>query len=751
MKLKSEVPVSRLVIFIFLCLIVIAVVGSFPFFLANTIDKETQSYLSEISFKNAALIGHEISSQQTLIEKMAASADIDKLPDLEATMKSIYHEGSTGMYKRYGVALPDGKAYTSDQGYITMPSTKFIDKCFESRTYYICKVEGESSIDGDEMFAIHYPLMKDYEPVAVFFISVRSEDLKAYLSTDSFNGQEFFAVVEKSGEIVLTGRNNILGGNVSVHTNYIDLITADLDPDDTTNADIKKDLRTGSDGVFEVNFKNRNYYIYYSPLNFNDWYLFSCVPKDVVTLTRNSIIVYVGLASLFIVMTFFMFALYVMLAEKDKRRQLNKILHKDSLTGGLSYAKFCLDVKNSLLKRHGHYAFVAMDIDDFKHINNKYGYEFGNKTIRYLHTLWLDMIEDGEAVARNSAEKFVGLLKYDERDELLQRLDDFAKRCTKFYDNTMADYVLTPSLGVYFIPKGEKNIQDMQTKAVMARATIKGNHSVRVAVYNDQIQKEQSEKRSLENELERALENGRLRIYFQPQFDTMTGEILGAEALLRWIRDDGSYASPDDFISLAEERGIIRAIDKYVYTHVCEYQVDWEQSGLKPIDFSVNISQNTLSDVDFARRCRDFAISKNANINHIQLEITETALFKGRESLVDILTALRQGGFKILMDDFGTGYSSLMSLKDVPIDFLKLDKTFIDEYDSPRGRVIFESVIEITKKLGITLVAEGVEKPEQLEYLKKFSVDMVQGFLFSKPITFEDLKKYVGKMKNQNP
>ncbi|MCR4595061.1 MAG: GGDEF domain-containing protein [Clostridiales bacterium] len=747
MKLKSEIPVSRLVIFIILCIVAIAIVGFFPFFLTNTIDKETQSYLSEISTKNAALIGHEVSSQQTLIEKMVASADIDTLPDLEATMNSIYHEGTTGMYKRYGIALPDGTAYTSDQGYIKMPSTEYIDKCFETKTYYICKVGGEDSIDGDEMFAIHYPIMEGDKPLAVFFISLRAEDLKAYLSTDSFNGQEFFAVVDKSGEIILNGQNNIFEGENATPTNYIDRITSDLDRDDTTKADIKKDLRSGNDGVLEVNFRYKDYYIYYSPLNFNDWYLFSCVPKDVVTLTRNSIIAYVTIASILIVITFLAFALYVMLAEKDKRRQLNKILHKDSLTGGLSYAKFCVDVKNSLVKKTGHYAFIVMDIDDFKHINNKYGYEFGNKTIRYLHTLWLDMLEDGEAVARNSAEKFCVLLKYEDQDKLLERLNDFAKRCTKFYDNTMADYVLTPSLGVYFIPKGERNIQNMQTRAVMARATIKGNHSVRVAVYNEDIQKEQSEKRSLEDELERALENGRLSIYFQPQFDTMTMELCGAEALLRWIREDGSYASPDDFISLAEERGIIRAIDKYVYTHVCEYQLDWEQSGLKPIDFSVNISQNTLSDVDFARRCSDFAISKNANIDHIQLEITETALFKGRESLVDILTALRGYGFKILMDDFGTGYSSLMSLKDIPIDFLKLDKAFIDEYDNPRGRVIFESVIDIAKKLGITLVAEGVEKNEQLEYLRKFSVDMVQGFLFSKPMTFENLKKYVEKMK----
>ncbi len=741
MRRKGDIPAARIVVFIFICVLAAGIVGFFPFFLTKTIDNETHSYLSEISEKNANLIGHEISSQMTLIEKMVESADVDELPDLEATMKSIYHDGSTGTYTRYGLSLPDGTTYTSDKGYIDLPYSKYVDMTFESKTHNICKVSADESIDGAEMFAIHYPIIKDDEVVAVFFLSVNSEALKEHLSSSSFSGQEFMAIVDHEGETMLYGKNNMFSETSINADNYIDEIAQNLEDGEKAKENIKSDIALGNSGILDITYNEEGYYIYYSPLNFNNWYLFSCIPKDAVTSTRNTIIAYVTLACVFIVIAFFMFALYVMLAEREKRRQFNKILHKDSLTGGLSYAKFCVEVKNDLFRRRAHYAFIVMDIDNFKHINNVYGYEFGNKTIRYLHTLWLDMLEEGEYVARNSAEKYVVLLKYDDKDALIARLEAFAQRCTKFYDNNMSDYMLTPSLGVYFIPKGEKNIQNMQTRAAMARATIKGSYSEHVAVYNEKIQKEQSEKKSLEDELERALENGRLRVYFQPQFDTFTKEIRGAEALVRWIRADGSYASPNEFISLAEERGIIRELDKYVYRHVCEYQVDWEKSGLEPIDFSVNFSQNSISDVDFASQCKNWAISKNANIDHLQIEVTETALFKGRESIADVLENLRYYGFKILMDDFGTGYSSLMSLKDMPIDFLKLDKTFIDEYDTSRGRIIFECVIDIAKKLNITLIAEGVEKEEQYEYLKRFEVDMVQGFLFSKPLPYEDLKK----------
>ncbi|MBR5190680.1 MAG: EAL domain-containing protein, partial [Clostridia bacterium] len=257
-----------------------------------------------------------------------------------------------------------------------------------------------------------------------------------------------------------------------------------------------------------------------------------------------------------------------------------------------------------------------------------------------------------------------------------------------------------------------------------------------IAVYSGKIKRDLTRKKLFSDELEHAIKNKQLSVVLQPQYNAQTGKICSAEMLVRWKKEDGTSVSPAEFIPIAEERGFIKNIDRFVFRKACEAQRDLVEKGFGPIDISVNLSQQTLHDPKLIETYLKIIEETHADIEHVHLEITETTLFNNSRSFLRILRRIHKAGFKILLDDFGTGYSSLMLLKSMPIDALKLDKSFIDDYEHQRGQHIIECIIEMTKKLGITLIAEGIETQEQYEYIKSQNCDVVQGYHFSYPLEY---------------
>ena len=428
----------------------------------------------------------------------------------------------------------------------------------------------------------------------------------------------------------------------------------------------------------------------------------------------------------------------VVSAERRKKAELDKVLYTDSLTGGSSYAKFCVDVKKELVKGKKA-AYIVMDLDNFKLINDYYSYEQGNNTIKFIYSTWESILNENEYVGRIAADRFAVFMFCNNENELRKRLDEFCQKCVMLENPTMADYILTPSIGVYLIEEKNTNIQQMQNSAVMAKSLIKGDSDSLISIYNEALKKQLTQRKLFADELVHAIENNELSIVFQPQFSTKDDKLCGAETLIRWIKPDGTTVPPSDFIPLAEERGFIKDIDRIVFRKACEMQVEMNKKGLKPIDISINVSQQSLYDSKFTEKYLEIVKDTGADISRLQLEITETTLFENNKVFIRLLRKLHKSGFKILMDDFGTGYSSLMLLKSMPVDFLKLDKTFIDDYNHPRGRFIIESIITMAKQLGMTLIAEGVETEEQYAYVKEQGCHIVQGYYLSRPIGFDDL------------
>ena len=729
--MKKDSAIARFFVLVFLGVFAIAIIIAFPLFLTNELDNQNQDFLKEISAKNGESVGFKFQEQASYLYYFANAVDTTKLDNPKAAINSIGDIPKNDHYKRYGIATLDGKAYTSDGKSIDLAHDEHIKECVEKDGFIVCRMQTNESIDGDEVFVMHIPLKHEGETKAVFFLVFTIDQIMANFESSAFNKSEFFFVVDYDGNNIMSTHQNEKFRNID---NVFYTLPLDEKYQGSRILDIQEDMKNGDTGVL-FSSQNTDFYLYYAPLNFNDWYLFSVIPTSAVTENRNTALSYVGIMTFFLVTVFILFTIYAVSSERRKKEELDKVLYTDSLTGGASYAKFCLDVKKQLSKNQKA-AYVVMDLDNFKLVNDYYGYEMGNKTIKHIDTLWRKMLKDNEFVGRIAADRFAVYLRYSSEEELNKRLEKFCADCRTFNDKNMSNYILVPSIGVYYVTEKNIDIQKMQNCAVMAKSLVKGDSESTIAVYTGKIKRDLTRKKLFSDELAHAIRNNELSVVLQPQYDTENGKICAAEMLVRWKREDGTYVPPSEFIPIAEERGFIKDIDRFVFRRACVVQQDLIQRGFEPIDISVNLSQQTLHDPKLIETYLGIIEETGADISHIHLEITETTLHNNQRSFLRLLRRLHKAGFKILLDDFGTGYSSLMLLKSMPIDALKLDKSFIDDYEHPRGRNIIECVIDMTKKLDITIIAEGIETAEQYEYIKSQKCDIVQGYYFSYPLEY---------------
>lgn len=728
-----------IILMVFIATVVLIV---FPLFLTEEMDNQSQVFLKEISAKNAQSIGVELREQASYLYSLSRSVDKETIASPKEALLSISDIPTFIQYKRYGIANANGEVYTSDGVESKLSTDEHVKECIDNNDLTVIRLSKEESLDKDSVFVMMLPLQNRNGTNAVIFLTFSTDTIDQKFDSSAFDATEFFFIVDENGKNIMSTHEDSQYHDIS---NLFDASQLDPKYHGSRLSILKDDMKNGKSGVF-LPSESSNFYLSYAPLDFNDWYIFSVVPAKNIVANRNTVLLYVIFMCLLLTIIFSIMTVYIVMMERNKKEEFDKILYTDSLTGGSSYAKFCLDVKHQLLKGKKA-AYIVMDLDNFKLINDYYSYEQGNETIKYIYSLWKDMLQENEFVGRIAADRFAVYLQYTNKKDLMKRLEDFCTTCRFHNDDDMNDYILTPSIGVFLVKSKNINIQQMQNSAVMAKTLVKGDNETMIAVCDDNLKKRMTERKVLEDELEHAIQNKSFSLMLQPQFKAQTGELCGAEALIRWQKEDGTFVPPSDFIPVAEEKGFIKDLDRIVFEMACDVQKNFQEHN-QIIDVAVNVSQQSLYDSGFVEKYLSIVKEKNVDISHIHLEITESTLFKNNKLFIKLLRKLRKCGFKILMDDFGTGYSSIMLLKSMPIDFLKLDKSFVDDYNDKRGRSIIECIIKMAKDLGISLVAEGVETEAQYLYMKEQNCDIVQGYYFSQPVNTDDFKKILSNQNN---
>lgn len=422
-------------------------------------------------------------------------------------------------------------------------------------------------------------------------------------------------------------------------------------------------------------------------------------------------------------------------------RDISEIImsERDTLTGLYNSNGFHKRVDRWISENPGRkFRFQRYDIDRFSDINGIYGYDIGNKLLTDFANYMKRYNTADSFSAHLNADHFVRFCA-DDAVSVEECYNNFSD-CFTGYDLHMP---IKMHMGVYDLCETDCDTYTMSYKALLALQSIKGNLTRKIAYYEKGMMAVEKEQQELLSDIQTALDEEQFEIWFQPQLDFAKGKIIGAEALIRWNHPTKGMISPAVFIPLLEKSDCIGRVDRFVVEKVCAYINKWRGVfGGNSIPVSVNLSRMDIYRTDLCERLIGILGEYNVPTEAVHLEITESAYMDNAGMFLNTLSGLRKAGFKVEMDDFGSGYSSLNSLKDIDIDKLKLDMKFLSDSDNSRkGKIIISAVISMAEKLGLPVIAEGVETKEQAEMLSDFGCDQMQGYYFSRPIPAEEYEK----------
>lgn len=414
----------------------------------------------------------------------------------------------------------------------------------------------------------------------------------------------------------------------------------------------------------------------------------------------------------------------------------------DELTGILSRGAFLKKLTGLLSGSDAdEFVVVAADIENFKVTNSIYSTAVGDKILKYLAQRYEEISYNG-LCSRFGGDQFMMVMKINLKNNIYDFMENVANDIAKNapIENLVVKYG--------FYGHVEKSIPSnlICDRALLAAKSILHNYEKTVANYEGPLSRENIKAQLLESSFITAIKNEDFKVWFQPKFDAVTEKIVGAEALVRWIKDDGTVVSPIDFIHVFEEDGLIYKLDLYVFERVCNSIKHWQENGYAVLPISVNISRTTLQHKNVIKEYKEILDQVGISSDFVPLEITESASTMNQD-IKQLADDLKAAGFQIHMDDFGTGLSSLESLNFLPFDVIKLDKSLIDFIGTPVGEELLRHTIELAQFMDMKIIAEGVENKEQLEFLRKLKCNHIQGYYFSAPVSYY---KFLDFMKNHN-
>lgn len=384
---------------------------------------------------------------------------------------------------------------------------------------------------------------------------------------------------------------------------------------------------------------------------------------------------------------------------------------------------------------------LFLDLDHFKRINDTRGHSTGDIILKKVANTLSLSLKDEDFVARLGGDEFVIILENANLQEVKQKANSILEAFNQPLIIKTEEFFVTPSIGISNYPADGKDQETLIKNADAAMYLAKENGKNNYQFYSHALEESGARKMMLEMELRKAIKKQELSLYYQPQFNILTGEIFGVEALLRWNHPKFGFVSPAEFIPIAEETNLIVPIGDWVIKQAAKQMKAWNKQGIKDIKMSINISARQFHCSDFAEIIGEHVDKYGLNTKMIELEITESTL-QNMDLSLEILHKLKAYGFNISIDDFGKGYSSLSYLKHLPIDTIKIDKTFVDDITDPihKGSLV-KAIIDMGHNMNFSVIAEGIEQKEQLEFLKQNHCVLGQGFYYSKPLPKEDIEK----------
>lgn len=436
---------------------------------------------------------------------------------------------------------------------------------------------------------------------------------------------------------------------------------------------------------------------------------------------------------------------------KQARDTIQQLSNRDSLTGALNRTGFRAHMERAM-ERSERYDFntalLYINMDQFANINDHYGETDGDLLIKTISRRLINKMRSTDSIARLGGDEFAIVLEdvSNSRDvELIA--EKMIKSITAPMILSEQQVSIDASIGAAIYPDDGKQFSelvDFARSAMQQAKSVEGSKYIR---YSEQLTFDQGGSNSLAAELRTAVRQNQFELHYQPRIDLTTGNLVGLEALLRWNHPERGLLCPSEFIVACEDMGLLRTIGYQVIQHACAAQVWVEEQGIRDVDVAVNISFSQFQDDRFVDIVKDIIKRSGTDASRLEFELTETTILKSPEAVKGRMDQLRLLGISFSLDDFGTGFSQLSHLTELPISALKIDACFVrDLPHNPHQEAVCAMIIEMARRLGMMVVAEGAETHEQVEYLREHKCQQVQGFYYSPAIPLQQLPRFVKQL-----
>lgn len=428
---------------------------------------------------------------------------------------------------------------------------------------------------------------------------------------------------------------------------------------------------------------------------------------------------------------------------QHSNERMEKMRNFDELTGLSTFYKFKRDSEDiiSHSKSKQKYAIIVSDISNFRFINDNLGYKVGDQVLCDFAKLLIENGDQSGLAARISADNFMTLVLFKEEEALIKRVESLNERFRNEQREKNNNLNISIISGVCVINNGI-DISTAIDNANIARKSIKSSQRSHCKLYDETMFEKITKEIEIANTMDEALRNNEFSIYLQPKINLSDERLVGAEALVRWIKPNGTIIGPDNFIPQFEKNGFIINLDFFVYEEVCKTLRKWIDSDINVIPISVNVSRVHLNDKKFIKKFKGLVDSYGISPELLELELTETIFLEHTELALNTMREFRNLGYQVSIDDFGAGYSSLNLLKDIQTDVLKIDKEFFGRGEMKKEeKVIVSNIINMAKELNMKVLSEGVETKMQSDFLREISCDMAQGYFYSRPVPVKEFER----------
>jgi len=452
----------------------------------------------------------------------------------------------------------------------------------------------------------------------------------------------------------------------------------------------------------------------------------------------------------------------------NAQQQIHNLAYYDIVTGLPNRAQLTEQLRYTLKlskRNDSKFALLFLDLDHFKQVNDTLGHDAGDDLLKQVSKRLTRVVRDTDMISSRDSEEAesqhtVARLGGDEFVVLLgviNRAEDAARVAERISQSVSEPYELgtntvsvTTTIGISVFPADGTDSESMMKSADVAMYHAKESGRNGYQFYSRSIHEQALTRFSLEADLRSAIEKKELTLVYQPKIDVRTGQLSGMEALARWYHPEKGIMSPTEFISLAEETGLILPLGSWVLQQACSQMKMWLDAGWPVMTVAVNCSSEQFTKSDIIEDINVALELSGLDPSHLEIELTESLILQDGEKGIEILKNLKRLGIKVSIDDFGTGFSSLSYLKRLPVDKLKIDKSFVDDLEKDSGdAAIVTAIITLSHNLDLTVVAEGVETQEQYDILRKFDCDEIQGYLISHPLNVQQFEEWMSSYPQQ--